>query len=392
MDNFPAFDSHSSCMGTVVNFLHMIVIVLATYNRSLTLSSCPFDLPAGSAHPLAVLQGLPLICHTGSLGHLGALPPPVSLMSVPVCVSPFTTTTTYTDSLALASSQSSLSIPPSHPVPSASIPLVGPQFPMPSQTQPGMILSPSADPIPQMLVQRAQSGQFVEMRELLADNIALYDQLASMHGTSTLPFGTVNRTRFREVPSLISWVYCFNAYVAIRTSDPLTRDMLAYSRILIREALRHGGDGWLQYDRVFRRHLSINPLLNWNVLEPGLQASTMLGQRNSSGIFCTLCRESDHISTYCALAPLQQQLQPLPSGTPSQAPRPPRPPRRPETLLGICVNWNKGICTRPSCSFRHVCASCQLQHRARDCPDTPPDSEYKAFAHGRPSDPARARR
>ena len=106
--------------------------------------------------------------------------------------------------------------------------------------QPGMILSPAADPIPRTLVQRIQVGQFVEMRDLLADNIELLNQLSSLHGTVTLPLTIVNCTRLREVSSLESWVYCFNAYVAVCTSDPATRDMLAYSRLFIREALRHG--------------------------------------------------------------------------------------------------------------------------------------------------------
>ena len=57
-------------------------------------------------------------------------------------------------------------------------------------------------------------------------------------------------------------------YVAVRTPDPATWDMLAYSRLLIREALRHGGSGWMEYDRVFRKQLSINPCLVWNTLEP----------------------------------------------------------------------------------------------------------------------------
>ena len=142
-----------------------------------------------------------------------------------------------------------------------------------SLSPPGMILSPAADPIPHTLVQRIQSGQFVEMRDLLADNIALLNQLASLQGTVSLPLNTANRTRLREVPSLVSWLYCFTAYVAVRTSDPLARNMLAYSRLIIREALRHGGSGWMEYDRVFRRQLAINPAMSWNTLEPGLQAA-----------------------------------------------------------------------------------------------------------------------
>ncbi len=106
------------------------------------------------------------------------------------------------------------------------------------QSQPGMILSPAADPIPHSLVQRIKNGQFVEMRDLLADNIALLNQLSSLNGLVNLPANTLNRTRLREVPSLVSWLYCFNSFVAVRTSDPLTRNMLAYSRLLIREARR----------------------------------------------------------------------------------------------------------------------------------------------------------
>ena len=40
-------------------------------------------------------------------------------------------------------------------------------------------------------------------------------------------------------------------YVAVGTPDPAGWDMLAYSWLLIREALRHGGSGWMEYDSVF---------------------------------------------------------------------------------------------------------------------------------------------
>ena len=150
------------------------------------------------------------------------------------------------------------------------------------------------------------------------------------------------------------------------------------------------GMGWMEYDRVFRRQLAINQSLSWNTLEPGLQAATILGQARSQGTFCSLCRECDHDTTQCALAPLQQQVRSTPVTL--QTPVGSRPPRRPESLQHICVNWNKGICRRLPCTYRHICATCQLSHRARDCPDTPADSVYKAFTtnptplfSGRPS-------
>ena len=143
--------------------------------------------------------------------------------------------------------------------------------PVVALSHPGLILSSACDPFPQALVQRVRAEQFVEMRDLLADNIALLSQLSWLQGVGTLPLSTVHCTRLCEVLSLLSWIYCFAAYVAIRTPDQLTRKMLVYAWLIIREALKHGGPGWAEYDRVFRRQLSINPLLSWNTLEPRQQ-------------------------------------------------------------------------------------------------------------------------
>ena len=66
----------------------------------------------------------------------------------------------------------------------------------------GVVLSPAAEPFPDKLVDKVNSGQFVEMRELLADNIALLHQLEVMHGYSPLHLVGATRPRLREVSSL----------------------------------------------------------------------------------------------------------------------------------------------------------------------------------------------
>ena len=65
---------------------------------------------------------------------------------------------------------------------------------------------------------------------------------------------------------------CFLTYLAIGTSDPITQERLAYAVLIIREAMRHGGQGWLEYDRLFRQQAALNPTLPWNVIHPELQA------------------------------------------------------------------------------------------------------------------------
>ena len=256
-----------------------------------------------------------LCTHVIPIGMLGSLPPPAWLVSV--SVSAGSGLSSMPASMGSLSSSSGLyvnSYAYHHPAvsnisafPSTLTPRVT------ALTCPGMILSPAADPILYSLVQHIQSGQFVKKQDLLADNIVLFSQLPPMNGVPHLPADILNNTRFREVPSLVSWLHCFTAYVAVRMADPVTRDMLAYSRFIIREALRHGSSGWLDYDCVFRRQVVINPLLSWNVIEPSLQATTILGQRSGTGTFCTLCHECDHLATHCALAPLQQNLLPVPA-------------------------------------------------------------------------------
>ena len=163
-------------------------------------------------------------------------------------------------------------------------------LPLLAPTQVGLILSPAVKPIPHKLV---QAGQFVEIRDLLGNNIALLQQLDFVQG----PFQSFSwgpKPRLQELTSLSSWLHCFLAYTAIRTTDQATCDQLTYAWLLIQEYLQHGGNRWLDYDCVFQQQVAINPSLPWNTLYPGLHTSTIIGQRSGTRSFCTLCSGSDH--------------------------------------------------------------------------------------------------
>lgn len=95
--------------------------------------------------------------------------------------------------------------------------------------------------------------EFVEMRDLLPDNMALGEKLEAL----PVCLGQTQKgAEQREVGSLLSWVTSFLTYVAVMYEAHPERvvDMLAYARLIIREAHRHGGNGWLTYDAVFRRN------------------------------------------------------------------------------------------------------------------------------------------
>ena len=245
----------------------------------------------------------------------------------------------------------------------------------------GMILSLALEPVSYLLVQRIRARQFVEMRDLLSDNIALHRQWEAAQGcvnVATMPMSLL--PRFPEVPSLMSCVYCFLTYVLVRMVDePIetARDMLSYCHLIIREAFWHGGEGWREYDRTFRSQVAIDPTIPWHSIRPELQATTLLGQHGALENLCSLCQGTDNQILRCAMQswhhPSMASRLPAQSG-PRQSPQ-----RRPETLSRICSSWNSGACRYPgTCNFRHICATCQLgPHRARDCVHTPEDSTYK---------------
>ena len=151
---------------------------------------------------------------------------------------------------------------------------------------PAVSLSPATEPFPRKLVEKIQAGQFVEMKELLSDNIALLQQLDVFQGQCAMPVlpGAL-KSRLREVATLPSWLYSYLAYMA----DPTTRDRLAYGRLLLREAQRHGGAGWLDYDRVFRQQAALDATLPWNSIHLAIQAATLTSRTAQPGLFCTLC-------------------------------------------------------------------------------------------------------
>ena len=278
---------------------------------------------------------------------LGVLPSAGSLTSIaPAPNHTMPRGVTWTTSLSPVASTSI----PVAPYPTTILP---PAYPTPPPA--GLLLSPAAEVIPHKLVSKIRSGQFIDMRELLADNISLQSQLESLQCPSTI-IGA-SRPRLREVSSLPAWCYCFLGFMATMTNDPVTRDQLAYARLIIKEAQRHGGKAWLDYDRAFRQQMAADPSMRWNIINPSLLTSTVLGQHTSGqGSFCTLCRMVDHTRTECALAYLGHPLptQRHPSGRRTRQ---------------ICHSWNESTCNYAGkCHYRHVCSSCQSPgHKSVEC-------------------------
>ena len=252
-------------------------------------------------------------------------------------------------------------------------------------------LASSFPPIPGNLVRRIQSLEFVEMRDLLPDNIALAERLEALpshRSTSKAP-------EAREINALPTWVSAFSTYVAVvAAAHPgRTKEMLAYLRLLVREAQKYGGSGWITYDQVFRRNRT-GPDARWDQLDPSLHIAYITAQSDTPTVLCPICNEVDHGADDCALASLTAATKPASSrpgpstrewvrGTTARQPK--RLINRPQATYPqrrICLSWNRGKCMFPgACNYLHFCATCRENHPARECPQTPMDSPFR---QGRP--------
>ena len=206
------------------------------------------------------------------------------------------------------------------------------------------------------------------MAELLRDNLeaewrGVFQDSA---GSSSSSHG---RTR-REVPDLLSWVQCFGLYTAVVGSQHPDRalKLLAYQTLIVREARRCGGRGWLTYDTVFRQQMAGEWKGDeWGRLNPYLYSSTFL-TLGSSRLNCPLCLESDHREEDCALAKGKGV------GTSRQPGRDPysregsgRQPKSKIPRVMACFAWNQGECSFQFCRFKHICVRCGGDHKITVC-------------------------
>ena len=96
-----------------------------------------------------------------------------------------------------------------------------------------MLLSILFPPIPGKLVSKIRAGAFIDMKDMPPDNMALFRQLDNFSADKS-----TSKAKLGEIKTLTTWLYCFTAYMAVQTSDHHTRELLTYTHLIIREALR----------------------------------------------------------------------------------------------------------------------------------------------------------
>ena len=210
----------------------------------------------------------------------------------------------------------------------------------------------------------------MEMHGLLSDNITLTNTLSRRQTTFPQYYHRVAPPTGGS--SISSCVYCFLTYLAVLVQNQTIWDCLVYARLIVQEALHHGGRGWLDYDRLFQQQAASDPSLHWGSLHPSQMASTVLSQHSGTGSFCGLCKGCDHSPSDCATTfhwyqkHIYSCRHPVCQGPPSRSTQ-------------ICLSWNDGRCaaTPGPCCRLQVCTTCgSPHHRAKKCRDIPTDFRF----------------
>ncbi len=134
------------------------------------------------------------------------------------------------------------------------------------------VLSEGLPAIPAKLIRKIQKSGFVDMAELLRDNMEVCRREE----------GTPKPSR-RAIPDLLSWVTCFGAYASVVTEKQPERVKSQ------------------AYDSMSTN----NSKVVWSQLNSSLYATSFLANQNQRGRTCPHCMETDHATLNCA-QPLQR--------------------------------------------------------------------------------------
>ncbi len=223
--------------------------------------------------------------------------------------------------------------------------------------------------IPAKFSSQAAAGEFVDFNELLhaidsdsGDEPPVYIELGEGQQL-TLP----KRPRKRQVATFGQWAKCFAVYAATLCAHQPTRgpDMMSYLYVIASAQQEFPFSACLAYDVAFRKKAARFRLTSWGQLDPQLYSRAFTGaHRGKDPTHCTSCLELSHPTHKCPLYP----------GGPAKKPRTTTagPRRQVPTTRGaeICLNFNRGKCSRTDCPRAHYCSlhGCSGPHPASRCP------------------------
>lgn len=125
-------------------------------------------------------------------------------------------------------------------------------------------------PIPHKLVLKITTGQFIELTDLLVDNLKANEPETQMFLEGKLVVALA-RKRTIEIQDILTWIEPFTIYcIVLCTSQPTRWADLSHYKLLIQTAKTFPGKAWQLYDTAFRKNTAATGLKDWSKMNPDL--------------------------------------------------------------------------------------------------------------------------
>ena len=217
--------------------------------------------------------------------------------------------------------------------------------------------------IPRKTYDKILRWEFVDMAEL--QPVGVLDKLSlepDPHRFVILPGLEVAQARKKPIRDLLTWIQCFNIYIAVvaKKHPDMVPEMLAHMLIVMRAQREYEEPAWRLYDEAFRDKAAATGNRKWSQIDTHIYNQIFTG-RARKRLLCSHCSAATHDTEECPTVRSQRKwrveetsfgrLEDIPKGR-----------------KGICWDFNDGACKYgDKCRFRHICSECAGRHPLVSC-------------------------
>ena len=211
------------------------------------------------------------------------------------------------------------------------------------------VIGPGYASVPYKLVAKITGGQFIDLAELLPDNIQTQEiePQAFLEGKLAV---AGSKKRIVEIEDIVTWIEAFTIFSMIlcNSFSVRWRDLNQYKLLIIQTAKRFPGKSWLNYNIAFRKDAAATGSTDWS--------------RMNADLFNSHTRSPASLSTTSG-----------PIASSSSTPAEPQVPSGSRQSSQYCHSRNDGRCRWPfrRCRFHHSCETCDKDHPSIHCPQRP---------------------
>ena len=129
------------------------------------------------------------------------------------------------------------------------------------------VVGPGYSLIPEKLVMKIRTGQFIDLADLLAENLKVQETEPQTYLDGKL-LVTSSKKRIQEITNIATWVEALTVYLWILCSAHPSRwqDMTQYKLPILKTSCHFPGKAWLHYGNAFCKDAAASGLVDWSCM------------------------------------------------------------------------------------------------------------------------------